>query len=121
MPLRRDPNVVDSDSNASNPIQDLASILHELLRAQQHHNPNPFRLDTQIQLPKFAGQSNGEAMDSWIHSIYTYFNTFPDLTEARKLQIAALQLEGISQTWWDKEREKDSFLIKLRSTGSSTP
>lgn len=63
MPPRRDPNPIYSDSNASNPIQDLASVLQELLRAQQTQNPDPFRLDTRIQLPKFAGQSNGEAMD----------------------------------------------------------
>jgi len=91
------------------------------LRAHQPHSPDPFRLDTRIQLPKFAGQSNGEAVDSWIHSLSTYFNTYPDITKLRKLQITTLQLEGISQVWWDIEWEKDSFLIELGNAGASTP
>ena len=121
MSPRRDPNLVDSDSNVSNPIQDLAIVLQELLRAQQPKNTDPFRLDTRIQLPKFVGQINGEAVDLWIRSLSTYFNTCPDITKARKLQIAALQLEGIAQVWWDTEREKDSFLIELGNAESSTP
>jgi len=52
-------------------------------------------------------------MDSWIRSLSTYFNTFPDLTEERKLQIAALQLEGHAQTWWDTEQEKTTSMIEL--------
>jgi len=86
---------------------------HELLITHQQHNPDPFRLDTRIQLPKFVGKSNGEVVDAWIRSLSTYFNTFPNLTEERKLHIAALQLEGISQTWWDTEQEKTSFMIEL--------
>jgi len=121
MPPRRDPNLVDSDSNSSNPIQDLAFALHEVLKSQQHQNPDPFRLDTRVHLPKFVGQSNGEAKDSWICSLSTYFDTCPDITEAINLQIAALQLEGTAQVWWDTQREKDSFLIELGSAGSSTP
>jgi hypothetical protein len=53
----------DSDSNTSNPIQDLASILNELLKMKQN-NLDPFWLDTQIQLPKFVGKINGEMVDS---------------------------------------------------------
>jgi len=120
MPPRKYPLAVDSDSIASNPIQDLACVLHELLRALQHQNPNPFRLDTRIQLPNFLGQSNGEVVDSWICSLSTYFNTCPDLTEARNLHIAALQLEGLAQTWWDTEKEKTTFMIELGDVGSST-
>ena len=102
MPPRKDPNKekepVETKSTSSNPIQDLAEVLQELLKAnqQQGHNPNPFRLDTQFQLPKFNGQSNGEVVDSWICSLSTYFNTCPDMNEVKNLQIATLQLEGIS-------------------------
>jgi len=64
MPPRKDPKAVDSDSNALNPIQDLSSVLHELLRAQQHQNPDPFGLDTRIELPMFSEKINGEAVDS---------------------------------------------------------
>ena len=98
MPPRRDPLAVELDSNTSNPVQDLASVLNELLRMQQQSNPDPFRLDTRIQLPKFAGQTNGEAIDSWIRSLSTYFNTCTGLTEERKLQISSLRLEGLAQT-----------------------
>jgi hypothetical protein len=59
------------------------------------------QLDTHFQLPKFIGQMNGETIDSWIHSLSTYFKTSPEMEEATKLQIASLQLEGITQTWWD--------------------
>jgi hypothetical protein len=101
MPPHKDPLAVDSNNNTSNLVQYLASILNELLRMQQQNNPYPFRLDTRIQLPKFVGKTNGEMVDSWIHSLSTYFNTCLGLTEERKLQIVTLQLEGLTQTWWD--------------------
>jgi hypothetical protein len=120
MPPHKDPLEFDSDSNTSNPVQDLASILNEFLIMQQQNNPNPFWLDTRIQLPKFARQTNGEMVDSWIHSLSTYFNTCPGLTEERKLQIVALQLEGMAQTWWDREREKTTFVIEIREAPESS-
>jgi hypothetical protein len=76
MPPRRDPLSVDSDSNTSNPVQDLASTLNEIMRMQQQSNPDPFFLDTRFQLPKFVGKMNGEVVDSWIHNISTYFNLY---------------------------------------------
>jgi hypothetical protein len=85
MPPRKDPLEVDLDSNKSNPVQYLASILNELLRMKQQKNPDEFLLDNQIQLPKFVGKMNGEMVDSWIRSLSTYFNTCPGLTEERKL------------------------------------
>ena len=124
MPPRRDPLAIESDCNTSNTVQDLTSVLNELLRMQQQTNLDPFWLDTRIQLPKFAGQTNGEAVDSWIHSLSTYFNTCTGLTEERKLQIASLQLEGLAQTWWDTEQENTTFVVELGTTpgtSSSTP
>ena len=127
MPPWKDSNkekeTLETDSTGSNPIQDLAEVLQELLKAnqQQGHNPDPFRLDTRFQLPKFNGQSNGEVVDSWIHSLSTYFNNCPDMTEVKKLQIVALQLEGIAQVWWDTKKEKDSFMLEIGGSGSSRP
>ena len=103
MPPHKDPLEVYLDSNKSNPIQYLASILNELLRMKQQNNLDPFRLDTQIQLPKFARKTIGEMVDSWIRSLFTYFNTCLDLTEERKIQIFTFQLEGLAQTSWDIE------------------
>jgi hypothetical protein len=120
MPPGKDPLAVDLDSNASNPIQDLASVLDELLKMQQQNNPDPFRLDTRIQLPKFSGKTNGEMVDSWIRILSTYFNTCPGLTEERKLQIAALQLEGLAQTLWDTEKEKTTFVIEIGDAPESS-
>jgi len=77
MPPRKDTNKekepAEIDSTSSNPIQYLVEVLQELLKEnqQQVHNPDPFRLDTRFQLPKFNGQSNGEIVDSWIHSLFT--------------------------------------------------
>lgn len=95
MPLRRDPLGGDADNNtsisnlskknASNPLEELAYAIHELIQRQQPSTPNPFHLDTRFQLPKFDGQMNGEALESWIHSLSTYFQTTPDLSEERKL------------------------------------
>jgi len=119
----KDKDPAETNSTGSNPIQDLAEVLQELLKAnqQQSHNLDPFQLDTQFKLPKFNGQSNGEAVDYWIRSLSTYFNTCLDMTGVKKLQIEALQHEGIAQVWWDTEREKDSFLIEIGATGSSRP
>ena len=51
---------------------------------------------------------NGETIDSWIHSLATYFKTCPEMEEDMKLQIASLQLEGIAQAWWDTQLENFS-------------
>jgi hypothetical protein len=121
MPPHKYPLEINSDSNTSNPVQDLASILIELLRMQQQNNPDPFWLDTRIQLPNFFGQTNGEMVDCWIRSLSTYFNTCPGLTEERKFQIVPLQLEGLAQTWWDIEQTKTTFVIEIGdATESST-
>ena len=56
----------------------------------------------------------------WIRSIYTYFNTFPDLTDERKNHISS-QLEGLAQTWWDTQQENTTFMVDIGdSPGSST-
>jgi hypothetical protein len=120
MPPRKYPLAVDSDSNTSNLVQDLASVLNELLRMQQQNNPDPFWLETRIQLPKFVGKTNGEMVDSWIHSLSTYFNTCLGLTKERKLQISTLQLEGLAQTWWDTEQEKTTFVIEIGDAPESS-
>jgi hypothetical protein len=59
-------------------------------------------------------------VDSWIHSLSTYFNTCPGLTEERKLQIVALQLEGMAQNWWDREQEKTTFVIEIGEAPESS-
>jgi hypothetical protein len=59
-------------------------------------------------------------VDSWIRSLSTYFNTCPGLTEERKLQIFALQLEGLAQTWWDTEQEKTTFVIEIGDASKSS-
>ena len=83
--------------------------------------PNSLQLDTLIQIPKFVGKNNGEYVDSWIHSISTYCNTFLGLTEEWKLHIVAFQLEGLAQTWWDTNQEKTTFVVKIGDApGSST-
>jgi hypothetical protein len=85
MPPHKDPLAVDSDSNTSNPIQDLASVLNALLKMKQQNYPHPFRLDTRIQIPKFVGKMNGEMVDCWTYNLSTYFNTCLGLIEERKL------------------------------------
>jgi hypothetical protein len=61
------------------------------------------QLDTLFQLPNFSRNMNGEAIDSWVYILSTYFNTFLGITKEEKLQISSLQLEGISQSWWDAQ------------------
>jgi hypothetical protein len=55
-------------------------------------------LDTHLQLPKFSGQMNGETIDSWLHSLSTYFCTCLEIIDDMKLYVTSLQLEGIKQT-----------------------
>jgi hypothetical protein len=87
---------------------------------QQQSNPDPFRLDTRFQLPKFVGKMNGEVVDSWIHNISTYFRTCTGLTEERKLQIATLQLEGLAQTWWDTQLENTTLVVDIGASDNSS-
>jgi hypothetical protein len=88
------------------------SIL-DLLYLQQHRAPTHMQIDTHFQLPKFLGYMNGETINSWIHSLYKYFHTCPDMTDEMNLQIASLQIEGISQTWWDTQLENYSLFIDI--------
>lgn len=123
MPPRRDPLAIEPESNTAgqhmannggpNPLQELANVINELVQRQPQNAPDPFRLDTHFQLPKFAGQMNGEVVDSWIRSLSTYFRTCPEISEARKLQIAALQLEGTAQAWWDTKVENTTLVVDL--------
>lgn len=101
MPPRRDPSLNPSNSSQSSPFQDLALALNQLML--QRGALTQLRLDTCFQLPKFSGQMNGEAADSWMS---------PDLTED-KLHIASLQLEGVAQAWWDTQLESASPVIGL--------
>jgi hypothetical protein len=78
------------------------------------------QLDTHFQLPKFVGQMNGETVDSWIRSLSTYFKTSPEMEEATKLQIANLQLKGITQTWWDTQLESSELIVELGTPPSPT-
>jgi hypothetical protein len=63
---------------------------------------------------------NGEMVDSWIHSLSTYFDTSPEMDEAMKLQIAILQLEGITQTRWDTQLESLELIVELGTLSSPT-
>ena len=106
MPPRRKPSTEDSTSTVFAPIQDLAHALHELLRLQQCQATTPMQLDMRFQLPKFSGQMNGETVDSWLHSLSTYFKTCPKMEEDMKLHITSLQLESIAQSWWNTPLDK---------------
>jgi hypothetical protein len=98
---RREASNEESSTDTSSLMKYLALALQELIRLQQRRPPATMQLDTHFQLPKVVGQMNGETMDSWICSLSTYFKTSRKMEEATKLQIASLQLEGITQTWWD--------------------
>jgi hypothetical protein len=95
---RQEASSEESSVATSTSVEDLTLALQELIRLQQQHPPVTMQLDTHFQLPKFVGQMNGEMVNSWIHSLSTYFNTSPEMEEATKLQIASLQLKGIAQT-----------------------
>lgn len=73
-----------------------------------------------FQLPNFSGEINGEAFDSWICSLSTYFKTCLEMDEDMKLEIASLQLEGIAQAWWDTQIEYHALVIETGETTSST-
>ena len=95
-------------------MEELVVALQEIMRRQAPTTtPEPFRLDTRFQLPKFSGKMNGEAVDSWIRSLSTYFRTCPDMEETRKLQIASLQLEGVAQAWWEQQVESTRLVVEL--------
>jgi len=59
------------------------------------------QLDTRPPLPKFVDRMNVDIVGSWLCILSTYFNTSPQMEEAKKLQITSLQLKGVAQTWWD--------------------
>lgn len=87
-------------------VQELALSLHELPRLQQRQTRATMKLDTQFELSKFFEQMNGETVDSWIHSLSTYFKTSVDMEKDTKFKIYSLQIEGISQASWDTQLEK---------------
>jgi hypothetical protein len=64
---------------------------------------------------------NGEVIDSWIRSLSTYFKTCLEMDEDMKLQITGLQLEGISQAWWDTQIENCVLVIEIGEPTNTTP
>jgi hypothetical protein len=64
---------------------------------------------------------NGEVVDSWVHSLSTYFKTFPRMIEEEKLQITSLQLEGVAQAWWDTQIDTSSLVVDLGDPLVATP
>jgi hypothetical protein len=98
----------------------LAVDLQELIRIQKQRPPTTMHLDTCFQLPNFVGQMNGKTMDSWLHSLSTYFKTSPEMEDATKFQIANLQLKGIAQNWWDTQLDSAELIVDLGTLDSLT-
>jgi hypothetical protein len=55
-------------------------------------------------------------VDSWIHSLSTYFKTSPEMKEDNNVKITSLQLEGIAQAWWDMQLEQCELVIEVSET-----
>jgi len=102
MPPRWEPLEDDASSVNSSPIQELDLALHEHIRLQRP-TQSPLQLYACFQLLTFVGQLNKDIVDSWIRSLFTYFNTRPRISKEEKLQIASLQMEGVAQAWWDTQ------------------
>jgi len=115
MPLRKEceHTLDNSSANMSTKMQDLAEALHQLIQMQQKKSPTTLHLDARLQLPKLSGQRNGEVINSWIWSISMYFWAHPTLTKDQKLQISSLQLDGLTQNWWDTVINNNSIVIDL--------
>jgi len=97
----------------STTMQDLGEALRQLIQMQQIQSPTTLHLDAREEMPNFSGQINGEIIDSWIQSISMYFQAHPMLIEDQMFQIDSLQLEGLTQNWWDTVIAKNSILIDL--------
>ena len=52
-------------------------------------------------------------MDSWIRILSTYFHTHPTIDETQKFQITILQLERLSQTWWDTQLDNQEIVVEI--------
>ena len=61
-------------------------------------------------------------MDLCIQSLCTYFNTHHKIYDEEKIQIARLQMEVVSQAWWDTLPIGTKLIVDLQeSTSSYTP
>lgn len=79
------------------------------------------QIDTHFQFPKYSSQMSGETVDSWIHSLSTYFKTCPEMDEDMKIHIRILQLEGIVQAWWDTHPESCLLVIEIGEPIATMP
>jgi len=74
----------DASSINSSPIQELALAFHEHIRLQ-HPTKSPLQLYACFHLLSFVGPLNGHIADSWIRSLFTYFNICLDIYISRLL------------------------------------
>jgi hypothetical protein len=60
-------------------------------------------LDVKFYLPMFNGYVNPKNLDNWIRWVEVYFHVHHIDEEEVKVQLASLQLEGITLVWWESK------------------
>jgi len=63
----------NSTTSVSTPTRVLVDALHQIIQMQPRPTPATLQLDAKFQLPSYAGQMNGETINSWIRNLSTYF------------------------------------------------
>ena len=52
-------------------------------------------LKSNITLPKYFGDIDGEHIDAWIQNVSMYFDSYPKMVNAMKLEWVVLNLSGL--------------------------
>jgi hypothetical protein len=52
-------------------------------------------LKSNITLPRYFGDIDGEHIDAWIKNVSMYFDSYPKMVNAMKLEWVVLNLDGI--------------------------
>jgi len=62
--------------------------------------PKSLLLEPKISLPRYFDEMDGEHIDAWIKNVSMYFDSYPKMVNAMKLEWVVLNLDGIILKWF---------------------
>ena len=57
-------------------------------------------LKSNITLPRYFGDIDGEHIDAWIQNVSMYFDSYPKMVNVMKLEWVVLNLSGLILKWF---------------------
>jgi hypothetical protein len=60
----------------------------------------PFKVEEKLEIPMFNGQTNVEALDSWLKQLEVYFGLY-QIQETQQISFTHLKMTRHALLWWE--------------------